>query len=296
MSTSLTIVVTGSNRGIGQGIIHLLSKTQYPRPLIIYATSRSGSNLNISSISPNEIRYAKLDITSIASIHTFLQSSIPETGKIDILINNVGINNNNNETSDTASQTIDVNYHSTKTICNIFLHEGRMKNTPGARIVNVSSTASTLSNYPSSTQSRFRSVRTISDIDVLADEYITSVKSNAQEAAGFGAPPKSYQVSKALLNSLTVVLARENKSVKVNCCCPGWVDSDMGRLVGRAPKTAEEGARIPVRLAVGVLGEEGDGDGGFGIGDLKENKEEVSGKYYGNDGVIDVGWGKIQNW
>jgi carbonyl reductase 1 len=37
--------------------------------------------------------------------------------------------------------------------------------------------------------------------------------------------PKSYQVSKALINALTVVLAKENPGVMVNCCCPGWVDT-----------------------------------------------------------------------
>ncbi|KAF7446849.1 FabG, Dehydrogenase (short-chain alcohol dehydrogenase) [Pyrenophora tritici-repentis] len=211
MPAPLTIVVTGSNRGIGQGIIHLLSKTQHPRPLTIYATSRSGTALSISAIPPNEIHYAKLDITSIASINAFLRTTLPETGKIDVLINNAGINNNKNETADTAAQTIDVNYHSTKTICKIFLHEGKMKDTQGARIVNVSSTASALSNYPASTQSRFHSVKTVSDINVLADKYVSSVRSNSQEAAGFGAPPKSYQVSKALVNALTVVLARENE-------------------------------------------------------------------------------------
>ncbi|KAI1550475.1 hypothetical protein PtrSN001C_001434 [Pyrenophora tritici-repentis] len=249
MPAPLTIVVTGSNRGIGQGIIHLLSKTQHPRPLTIYATSRSGTALSISAIPPNEIHYAKLDITSIASINAFLRTTLPETGKIDVLINNAGINNNKNETADTAAQTIDVNYHSTKTICKIFLHEGKMKDTQGARIVNVSSTASALSNYPASTQSRFHSVKTVSDINVLADKYVSSVRSNSQEAAGFGAPPKSYQVSKALVNALTVVLARENE----------W-------------------------------------NGGLSGSGSKEEGEKVSGRYYANDGVTDVGWGKVQKW
>lgn len=52
MSQPLIIVVTGSNRGIGQGIIKLLAKNQYPRPLCIYATSRSGLDLQIQPFPP----------------------------------------------------------------------------------------------------------------------------------------------------------------------------------------------------------------------------------------------------
>ena len=130
----------------------------------------------------------------------------------------------------------------------------------------MSSTASQLrGNYAPNIQSSFRAVKSIDDIDALAAQYVAVVQrgSSAQKAAGFGSPPKSYQVSKALINALTVVLARENPDVLVNCCCPGWVDTDMGHQVGRPPKTLEEGARIPVRLAIGELGEGGDeGDGG----------------------------------
>ena len=292
MSPPLTIVVTGSNRGIGQGIIHLLAKTQHPRPLTIYATSRSGSDLKIPATAPNEVRYAKLDISSTPSIHSFLETALKETERIDVLINNAGINNNSDETPETAAQTLDINYRGTRDMCNTFLTKGNMKNTPGSRIVNVSSTASGLSNYPPATQSRFRSVKSISDVDDLAHEYTAAVKLNKQEAAGFGAPPRSYQVSKALMNALTVVLAQDNEGVAINYCCPGWVDSDMGNQIGKPPKTLEEGARIPVRLAIGELGADGDEDGGLDQG----KTEFVSGRYYGNDGVTDVGWGKGRKW
>ncbi|KAH6852973.1 hypothetical protein BKA58DRAFT_370334 [Alternaria rosae] len=291
MASPLTIVVTGSNRGIGQGIINLLANTQHPQPLHIYATSRGGVDLKVQAKTPNEIRYAKLDVSDKSSITSFLKAALNDSGKIDVLINNAGINNNNNETPDAAEQVIKVNYHGTKQMCSLFLSEGKMSTTPNARIVNVSSTASSLSNYPSSTASRFRSATSLSDVDTLAQEYIDSVKSSSQESAGFGAPPKSYQVSKALMNALTVVLARENEGVLVDCCCPGWVDSDMGNQIGRPPKTLEEGARIPVRLGIGQLGRGGDKDGGLG-----EKSEAVSGRYFGNDGVTDRGWGKVREW
>jgi NAD(P)-dependent dehydrogenase (short-subunit alcohol dehydrogenase family) len=293
MPQNLTVVVTGSNRGIGQGVIQLLAKTQHQRPLTIYATSRAGTDLDIQPSHSNEIRYSKLDVGDKTSISAFLQNTVKDNAPIDVLINNAGINNNNRETPDLASQTIDVNYRGTRDMCQMFLEDGKMSRNPGSRIVNVSSTACQLSNYEPPIQESFRSVKTVSDVDSLAKRYESAVHQggDAQQKEGWGSGPRSYQVSKALINALTVVLAQDNNDLMINCCCPGWVDTDMGHQVGRPPKTLEEGARIPVRLAIGALGPGGDRDGGLG-----KDTEHVSGKYFGNDGVTDRGWGKARGW
>lgn len=286
MSQNLTVVVTGSNRGIGQGIIQLLAKTHHTSSLNIIATSRSGNDLGIQVSPPNSIQYAKLDIGDKSSITSFFKG----TQNIDVLINNAGINNNNQETPDLAAQTIDVNYKGTRDMCTAALSTSSGKI---SRIVNVSSTACQLNNYDQKIQDRFHAVKSVQDVEALADQYVQAVKAggSAQKDAGFGSPPKSYQASKALINALTVVLARENPDVIVNCCCPGWVDTDMGHQVGRPPKTLEEGARIPVRLAIGELGAKGDKDGGLG-----GESERVSGRYFGNEGVTDRGWGRAREW
>lgn len=273
-------------------VAQLLAQTKHAQPLTIHATSRSGSDLEIQATPPNSIHYAKLDISDPSSIQSFL-STIKDNG-IDVLINNAGINNNNSETPDLAGQVIATNYAGTRDMCTAFLSAGGMSSNKQARIVNVSSTACSLSNYSTPIQSAFRGVTSLSDVDALADSYTNAVAEGAQvqKAAGFGSPPMSYQVSKALVNALTVVLAKENPEVAINCCCPGWVDTDMGHQVGRPPKTLEEGARIPVRLAVGELGAKGDKDGGLG----KESEERVSGRYFGNEGVTDRGWGRAREW
>ncbi|OAL01117.1 NAD(P)-binding protein [Phaeosphaeriaceae sp. SRC1lsM3a] len=287
------IVVTGSNRGIGLGIIQLLAKTQHQPPLTIHATSRSGTDLGIPTSHNNVIRYSKLDIGDKQSITSFLETTSKDGQNIDVLINNSGVNNNNNETPELATQTIDVNYRGTRSMCKMFLDHGGMAQNKGARIVNVSSTACQLNNYAPSVQERFRAVKSLSDVDALADSYLSAVQggNTAQQDAGWGSGAKSYQVSKALINALTVVLAQQNPDVLVNCCCPGWVDTDMGHQIGRPPKTLEEGARVPVRLAIGELGSAGDQDGNLGKG-----SERVSGRYFGNDGVSDRGWGQAREW
>lgn len=288
MSQKLNIVVTGSNRGIGQGIIQLLGKTKSSSPLHIIATSRSGNDLGVEVTPPNSISYASLDIASSSSIKSFFK----DTPNIHILINNAGINNNDRETPELAAQVIDVNYKGTRDMCLAALRGGQ----PG-RIVNVSSTASQTNNYDRAVQARFYSVETVEDVDKIAEDYIKAINAggNAQKEAGFGSPPKSYQVSKALMNGLTVALAKKYPDCLINCCCPGWVNTDMGHQIGSPPKTLEEGARIPLRLALGELGSKGDADGSVTSESL-QGSEKISGKYFGNDSVSGRGWGRVREW
>ena len=284
MARHVTAVVTGSNRGIGAGIVQLLAKTKHTAgPLIIYATSRAGQtkgfDASTSTKHGNEVRYEKLDISNQPSIKAFV-NKVTEAGEtVDILINNAGINLNKNETYSDAQQTIDVNYRAVRDMCQIFLNEGKMKNNSNARIVNVSSTGSSLRIHDSKLQESFRSTRTVEDVDALADEYLSLHQEGGLQNAGFGGGAISYQVSKACVNSLTRVLASENRDggLLINCCCPGWVDTDMGNIVGRPSKSIEDGAKIPVKLAIGDIG-------------------STTGEYWSNDGVSQTDDGKPQRW
>lgn len=294
MVNSLVIVITGSNRGVGKGIVQLLAKQQHERPLTIYATSRSGADTNIQAFPPNEIRYRKLDISNRSSIQSFLQLAFEEHCIIDILINNAAVCNDYRETPEFAAQTIRTNYGGTRDMCEAFLSGDNMSRKPGSRIVNVSSGYNKLSNYGPDLRERFRAVTAISDVDALAESYLDTVKrgQDAQQQSGWGSGARSYKVSKALVNAITIVIAQENPDILVNCCCPGWVNTDMGNQAkGIPPKTLEEGAHIPVRLAIGDLGSKGDEEGGFG-----EVSERVSGKFFENDNIMDRGWGKAQSW
>lgn len=91
MIRPLTIVTTGSNRGLGKCLVEILAKTTSPRPLSIWATSRSGADLKIQPSAPNKIHYAPLDVTDKSSIKTLINSILQHDGKIDVLINNAGV-------------------------------------------------------------------------------------------------------------------------------------------------------------------------------------------------------------
>ncbi|KAH7411546.1 hypothetical protein DE146DRAFT_241218 [Phaeosphaeria sp. MPI-PUGE-AT-0046c] len=287
MPDNLVIVVTGTSRGIGKGIVSVLAQQKLDRPLVIYATSRSGNDTGVEIISPNEIHYGKLDTTDKESITSLFDKVIQEHGAINVLINNAAISDENHE-----ALTLWNNYGGTRDMCAAFLSQPTIR--PGARIVSVTSGLNGLSTYGDNVQKMIREASTVADIDAIAkkfhDDLATS--SEAQEAAGWGTSARSYKVSKALINTLTVILAKKHPDVLINSCCPGWTNTEMGKQgKGTPPKTPEQGAQTAVRCAIGDLGPAGDKDGALG-----NTSQIVSGRFYENENVVIVGWGSSKLW
>jgi carbonyl reductase 1 len=271
---------TLQNRGIGLEVCKLLlsKSTSTGQPIHLFAASRSGKPLNLDPGSHHTISYPKLDISDSSSI-TSLANSIEAA---DVLINNAGVNLDQPYNLANASQTLLINYLGTLEMCETFLPVLKANSTPEARsrIVNLSSIASSLKAYSPEIQARFRSASsslTLSELDGLAEEYLAAVSKGRESRDGFGGPGRSYSFSKACVNAFTFILARENPDVLINACCPGWVSTDMGRLIGRPPKKPEDGAKIPVRLAIGDVG-------------------DVSGAYWANSSIRGKGDGEVQEW
>lgn len=273
MSGPKTIVVTGANRGIGKAICSTLLSHPQCSSLTLYATSRRAEDLKLQAKQGQRVIYHQLDISDHQSI-TSLASAIKQTGNpLDVVINNGGANLDQQFSPENAKTTLDVNYRGTLNVCRAFIPLLR----PGSgRIVNVSSTGSMLDPYSKELQHRFRNVKTLDDVEALAREYEAAVAKGKDSEAGFPTQ-RSYSVSKSLMNAFTKVLAKENAGLAINCCCPGWVNTDMGNQIGRPPKTPEDGAKIPVKLAVGDIG-------------------DVTGEYWGNDSVRSKEDGKVQPW
>jgi NAD(P)-dependent dehydrogenase (short-subunit alcohol dehydrogenase family) len=76
---------------------------------------------------------------------------------------------------------------------------------------------------------------------------IVNVSSGAGQLSDMDGGRAAYRVSKAGLNALTRTLASDERWVKVNTMCPGWVRTDMGG--SGAPRSVEEGADTAVWLA-----------------------------------------------
>ncbi|KAJ6189137.1 hypothetical protein N7519_004045 [Penicillium mononematosum] len=274
MDTPIVAVVTGSNRGIGRAICAALVQ-QCSGPLVLYAASRAGTFFDFTGLTiPPAVkiypaRLSLIDQTNITALSTMVSK---EHQGCDILINNAGLYYfQENITAAQRQETLDVNYRGTLNVCQAFLPIMRRN----GRIVNVSSQSGQLKYFDLRLQKRFLDPDlTLTKLDALVNEYSRSADQHTATASGW--PPLAYFTSKAALNAATRILARKNPHLLINCCCPGWVGTSLGAQAGQPPKSIDEGARIPVRLAIGDIG-------------------NISGRYWANDSVASTGHGKVQN-
>jgi NAD(P)-dependent dehydrogenase (short-subunit alcohol dehydrogenase family) len=153
----------------------------------------------------------ELDVTDQAEVDDAQERIGSEVGHLDALVNNAGVYGDPVGAADydleRAHEVLEVNTFGPWRLIEAFLPLLRRSDAP--RIVNVSSGAGQL----------------------------------ADMNGGRGA----YRVSKAALNALTRTLAWDERDVKINVMCPGWVRTDMGG--SGASRSIEEGADTAVWLA-----------------------------------------------
>jgi NAD(P)-dependent dehydrogenase (short-subunit alcohol dehydrogenase family) len=157
------------------------------------------------------IEPVELDVTDQGTIDAARDRVEADSGRLDALINNAGVYGDPIGAAgydiDGAHEVLEVNTFGPWRLIEAFLPLLRESSQP--RIVNVSSGAGQLSDM------------------------------NGGRAA--------YRLSKAALNALTRTLAADERWVKVNSMCPGWVRTDMGGSA--APRSVEEGADTAIWLA-----------------------------------------------
>lgn len=76
-------LVTGATRGIGQGLVQVLSKNGY----LVYAGTRNGR----PGASYNNVTYLQLDVQDDHSISSAITEIKRQQGHLDLLVNNAGI-------------------------------------------------------------------------------------------------------------------------------------------------------------------------------------------------------------
>ncbi|KAL8769914.1 MAG: hypothetical protein Q9194_005301 [Teloschistes cf. exilis] len=232
MASPTVAIVTGANRGIGKAICQVLVSTNQ-EPLVLYAASRKGQDLGLTSTSPKtQLKYPQLDISDRSSIESLANMIQQEHAHVHVLINNAGVNLDQEYSPANVKTTLETNYRGTLIMCQTFIPL-LSKN---GRIVNVSSTGSSLSGYSKEIQDRFRNPdMKLPDLEQMMHEYQEAADRGTESRLGW--KPQAYGVTKAAINAMTAVLARENPGLTINACCPGWVDTDMGNIVGRPSKT-----------------------------------------------------------
>jgi NAD(P)-dependent dehydrogenase (short-subunit alcohol dehydrogenase family) len=174
---------------------------------VVYAGARKPEEVDRG----DRIEPLRLDVTDQATLDAARERIESEAGRLDALVNNAGVYGDPVGAAEydleRAHEVVEVNTFGPWRLVEAFLPLMRASDAP--RIVNVSSGAGQLSEM------------------------------NGGRAA--------YRVSKAGLNALTRTLASDERWVKVNTMCPGWVRTDMGGAA--APRSVEQGADTAVWLA-----------------------------------------------
>lgn len=252
MSSSKVAVVTGANKGIGYAIVQRLCK-EFPGTVILTARDEQRGQEAVNSLSKVgcSAEFHQLDIISPDSIQKFKKFLGEKYGGLDVLVNNAGIAFKMATTApfeEQAEVTLKTNFHGTLDVCHALFPLLR----PHARVVNVSSMASRLSQVSEEWQKKFRSpTLTEKELVSFMDLFVRDVKDGVHKEKGWS--NSAYGTSKIGVTALSKIQARgfsqdPREDILLNACCPGWVRTDMAGP--RATKSPDEGAETPVYLAL----------------------------------------------
>jgi carbonyl reductase 1 len=177
------------------------------------------------------------DPSSVKELVNHLQTTHGEQS-IDFVINNAGIALDGFD-SNIVRTTLACNYTATLSASRAFLPLLKLQT---GRLVNVASTSGSLAKYSSTLRTRFLAAKSEQDVSSIMQDFQKAVDEGREKDAGF--PSAAYAVSKAGLIGGTRVIAqeveKEGSGVRVNTCCPGYVNTDMSK--GNGTKSPDEGA------------------------------------------------------
>ena len=203
--------MSGGNRGIGREVARQLATQGYQ---VVIGSRDLGRGEQAAEELGAGVAARQLDVTSAESIERCI-AAIAELGRLDVLMNNAGVEGGGWRTNavdvdlDDVRGTMETNLYGAWRLTQAALP--LMRRGGYGRVVNISSGMGQLSDM--------------------------------------GGHAPGDRLSKAGLNVLTRMLTAEleGENILVNSCCPGWVRTDMGGPNAR--RSVEEGADTPVWLA-----------------------------------------------
>jgi NAD(P)-dependent dehydrogenase (short-subunit alcohol dehydrogenase family) len=201
-----TALITGAGRGIGLEVARELARDGFD---VLMGMRDPGRGPAVSGA-----RVEQLDVSAPESIDALARRLAGRGERLDVLVNNAGVYRS------PPRETWDVNVRGplllTRALAPMLA--------PGARVVMVSSGLGSLSGQPESVARRLRDpALTVDDVLRLSEEA-----------------PDGYGASKAALNALARLFARELPGARVNSVDPGWVRTEMGGP--GAPRSVKQGA------------------------------------------------------
>jgi NAD(P)-dependent dehydrogenase (short-subunit alcohol dehydrogenase family) len=231
MSKQSTIsFVSGASRGIGFETCRQLAKRGHI--VVLGVRNIDAGNKACDAIlqtvpetNKKSLHVVQLDVTN----SKIIKSAAAEVArafdnKLDVLVNNAGmaiVDDVTNVNMDDARTVFDTNFFGVVSLTNEMLP--LLRNSDNGRIVNVSSILGSISEHADPNSVFIRNCKTT-----------------------------MYSCTKAALNMYTVDLANAleaeakksgKKSIKANVTHPGWIQSDLGCLLGKPPNDVEFAAK-----------------------------------------------------
>ena len=249
-----TVLVTGSNKGIGFGIIRGLLQKQKDYNLIL--TSRNvelgmKSYLKLQAEFPeksSKLFYHQLDITNEESISTCISWIKNEFGKLDILVNNAAVATKGPEFNiDVFNFTFPINVYGTISFTEQILEEDLIKD--NGKMIIIGSSVGKLKNLSESLQKEFLDDEISKEkLLILAERFKNAIINDKVFEDGW--IDSAYATSKMIINTYAKVLSKkkevQEKEISIYACCPGWVRTDMAGP--NALLSIEEGVLTPIYL------------------------------------------------
>eukprot|EP00434_Breviolum_minutum_P014400 symbB.v1.2.012697.t1/scaffold812.1/size160323/5 len=219
-------VVTGANKGVG---FHVAQQLQDAGLRVIIACRNEA--LAKQAAATLGCEYEHLDLASDASIEAFAKNMETKYAQLDVLVNNAAIAFKAADPTPFKEQTVPtlaINFFATMRLTDRLLPLLRASARKGGRpkIVNVASMAGRLrqlspplqAEFASETLDRHRLVN-------LVQSFVSAVQSGRHKELGWS--NSNYGMSKLSLIAYTRLLAREEQTLQVNACCPGYCRTDM---------------------------------------------------------------------
>ena len=216
-------LITGANKGIGYEVARRLGDAGLRVWLGARDAAAGESAAAALRESGADVRAIQIDLVDTASIEAAAARIDAEDGRLDVLVNNAGVNDPRDGSPgktemDAVRRIFDTNFFGTLAVTQAMLP--LLRKSASARVINQSSDLGSLTQQGN------------------ADWKFAFVKS------------LGYSASKAALNMLTVHLAVELKDagIAVNSANPGATATDLNGHRGH--QTVEQGATAAVRLAL----------------------------------------------
>ncbi|SAK82079.1 3-ketoacyl-ACP reductase [Caballeronia fortuita] len=205
-------IVTGASRGIGRAIALELAKQG--ATVIGTATSESGAAGIGEALqqASGKGRGAVLNVNDAAAADAFIDGIVKEFGGLNVLVNNAGITKDQlamRMKDDEFDAVIDTNLRAVFRLSRAVLRP--MMKARGGRIINITS--------------------------------VVGSSGNPGQA--------NYAAAKAGVAGMTRALAREigSRGITVNCIAPGFIDTDMTKVLPEEQRTA-----LTASIPLGRLG------------------------------------------